>query len=324
MSGKKRSRGGGGGFGGGRARKQARTSASGPSSHNGNNNGGNRPNHSNNNNPNYEPSIEQATALPTDNELNSDAPASSSQSAGAPTKTASSSLTSGHTLLRGPAPPNLPKTPAEKESWKRTIVVLEMACLEAAKLNNKFELLNADDHTGFLKNNNKDSSIYRPDIVHQCLLQLMDSPLNKSGHLQVFIHTRQDVLIEVHPSTRIPRTYKRFAGLMVQLLHKMSIRASVGSEKLLRVIKNPVTNYFPPGVRVIGTSFSATTLVDCSEFVKNFDPEKPIVWVIGTQSHGKVEVDYTDIEVSMSAYPLSAAVACGRVTYSYEMLWGLI
>ena len=43
---------------------------------------------------------------------------------------------------------------------------------------------------------------------------LLDSPLNRAGLLQVYIHTEKNVLIEVNPQTRIPRTYTRFAGLM--------------------------------------------------------------------------------------------------------------
>lgn len=46
------------------------------------------------------------------------------------------------------------------------------------------------------------------------LLALLDSPLNKAGLLQVYIHTEKNVLIEVNPRTRIPRTFKRFSGLM--------------------------------------------------------------------------------------------------------------
>ena len=53
-----------------------------------------------------------------------------------------------------------------------------------------------------------------PLAPQQCLLTLLDSPLNKAGRMQVFIHTRANVLIEVNPHTRIPRTFKRFAGLM--------------------------------------------------------------------------------------------------------------
>jgi rRNA pseudouridine-1189 N-methylase Emg1 (Nep1/Mra1 family) len=43
---------------------------------------------------------------------------------------------------------------------------------------------------------------------------LMDSPLNRAGLLQVYIKTERNVLIEVNPQTRIPRTFDRFCGLM--------------------------------------------------------------------------------------------------------------
>jgi len=48
----------------------------------------------------------------------------------------------------------------------------------------------------------------------QCLLTLLDSPLNKAGLLQVYVHTTKGVLIEINPHVRIPRTFKRFSGLM--------------------------------------------------------------------------------------------------------------
>ncbi len=41
---------------------------------------------------------------------------------------------------------------------------------------------------------------------------------------------------------------------MVQLLHKLKIRASDGPDVLMKVVKNPVTNHFPPGCIKIGTS----------------------------------------------------------------------
>lgn len=43
---------------------------------------------------------------------------------------------------------------------------------------------------------------------------LLDSPLNRAGLLQVYVHTERNVLIEMHPQTRIPRTFDRFSGLM--------------------------------------------------------------------------------------------------------------
>jgi rRNA small subunit pseudouridine methyltransferase Nep1 len=49
-------------------------------------------------------------------------------------------------------------------------------------------------------------------------LALLDSPLNKHNKLQVLVRTKRSVLIEISPELRIPRTFKRFAGLFCQLL----------------------------------------------------------------------------------------------------------
>ena len=78
----------------------------------------------------------------------------------------------------------------------------------------KFELINSEDHRSQLVKHGRDISRARPDISHQSLMMLLDSPLNRAGMLQVYIHTEKNVLIEVNPHIRIPRTFKRFCGLM--------------------------------------------------------------------------------------------------------------
>lgn len=60
----------------------------------------------------------------------------------------------------------------------------------------------------------------RPDIAHRALIAALDSTLNKDGHLDVYVHTIEDKVIWINPSTRIPLDYYRFEGLMVQLLEK--------------------------------------------------------------------------------------------------------
>ena len=45
-------------------------------------------------------------------------------------------------------------------------------------------------------------------------MALLDTPLNKAGRLRVLISTKKGVLIRVNPNIRLPRTYKRFSGLM--------------------------------------------------------------------------------------------------------------
>lgn len=58
----------------------------------------------------------------------------------------------------------------------------------------------------------------RPDIVHFSLLEALESPLNKSGHLKVFVHTYAGLVIGARPDVRLPKNYNRFVGLMEQLL----------------------------------------------------------------------------------------------------------
>ena len=111
----------------------------------------------------------------------------------------------------------LPKTALEKHDTRRVVVVLQQASLETVKTKKGFELLNCDEHQGLQKKMGRDPAASRPDITHQLLLALLDSPLNKAGMLQVYIETTKNVLIEVSPATRIPRTFKRFAGLMGKL-----------------------------------------------------------------------------------------------------------
>jgi len=218
----------------------------------------------------------------------------------------------------------IPKTFQEKQNNKRLIVVIDNASIESIKVGNDYQLLNCDEHSDMMKKRKRDPSEARPDIVHQCLLTLLDSPLNKAGLLQVYIRTSNNVLIEINPQTRIPRTFKRFCGLMVQLLHKLSIRATNGSEKLLKVIKNPVTEHFPVGCKKIGTSFSSEKLVEINDYVSANFKDEPVVFVIGGFAHGKIEADYVDEVIAFSKYPLSASVACGKVCCAFERHWGVL
>ncbi|KAG5331102.1 NEP1 methyltransferase, partial [Acromyrmex heyeri] len=158
-----------------------------------------------------------------------------------------------------------------KNQEKRLIVILENSQLESVKVGNSFELLNCDDHTNILKKYKRDPGTCRPDITHQCLLMLMDSPLNRAGLLQVYIHTEKNVLIEINPQTRIPRTFKRFAGLMGKL------------------IKNPITNHLPVGCRKILMSFNASKVVNPRDLVPT---EDPIAIVVGAMAHGQVSYYY--------------------------------
>jgi rRNA small subunit pseudouridine methyltransferase Nep1 len=58
----------------------------------------------------------------------------------------------------------------------------------------------------------------RPDIVHYSLLTLLESPLAKSGGLEVAVHTRDGTLVRIRNDTRLPRGELRFHGLLAKVL----------------------------------------------------------------------------------------------------------
>ncbi len=127
------------------------------------------------------------------------------------------------------------------------------------------------------------------------------------------------MLISVNPKVRLPRTFKRFCGLFAQLLQKLSIRATNGPDKLLKVtllfvvrdhsvaqftslctssllvcfetlirgftlcpqiVKGPVTKYFPLDCKRLGFSWAASRRVPMHEYVKELPDENTVVFVV--------------------------------------------
>lgn len=108
----------------------------------------------------------------------------------------------------------------------------------------------------------------------------------------------------------------------VQLLHKFAVRASDSSMKLLKVIKNPITDHLPVGVKKLCMSFSSKQVQNCRELVPT--DEEPIAIVIGAMAHGKIDTDYTEDTISISNYPLSAALTCTKLCSAFEEVWNVL
>ena len=87
---------------------------------------------------------------------------------------------------------------------------------------------------------------------------------------------------------RLPRTFRRFCGLIAQLLQKLSIRATNGPDKLLRVIKGPVGRHLPAGAHRIGFSRSAPQTVPMHRHPA-IDRPGALVFVLGAFSHGHID-----------------------------------
>ena len=230
------------------------------------------------------------------------------------------------------AAPSVPKTLEDRKAGQRVFVVLEHAPLEIVSVKGRYELMNADDHKSMILKAGRKLENMRPDITHQCLMSLLDSPLNKAGKLWIYIHTANNTLIEINPSLRIPRTYKRFAGLMVELLHRNKIKAVNSSTTLMKVIANPVTKYLPEGGRKIGFSVNGKS-VNIRKYVEQLDEtgglDQPVTFVVGAVAHGDPLEDpeaaqLVEEQISISHWGLSASCCCGKICNEFEQLWGVM
>jgi rRNA small subunit pseudouridine methyltransferase Nep1 len=217
----------------------------------------------------------------------------------------------------------LSSAPTPAADTRKLVVVLEKASLEVVKTKRGYELVNSNTHAGILKKLRKKPGDYRPDILHRALLNLLDSPLNKAGRMKLYIHTETNVLIEVNPKCRLPRTFQRFAGLMVQLLHKLKIRATDGPEVLLKCIKTPVTQHLPPGSIKIATSVTGE-LVRVNDWARTLPRDKDVVMMFGSHAHGLCDVDWAEQRIAVSQYPLSASIAIDRTVAAFENCWGIL
>lgn len=73
---------------------------------------------------------------------------------------------------------------------------------------------------------------------------------------------------------------------MVQLLHKLSIRSVNSEERLLKVIKNPITDHLPTKCRKVTLSFDAP-VKGIQDYVKTLDEEESLCVFVGAMARGK-------------------------------------
>ncbi|MHA1685462.1 MAG: hypothetical protein ACTSYD_03525 [Candidatus Heimdallarchaeaceae archaeon] len=82
-------------------------------------------------------------------------------------------------------------------------------------------ILDTSYHSNLMQKLPDASKRGRPDIVHFALLAAYGSILGKEQRINVIVHTRNDEVITIDPSIRLPRNIDRFKGLLVQLFkHK--------------------------------------------------------------------------------------------------------
>lgn len=212
---------------------------------------------------------------------------------------------------------------------KKLIVILERANLDVVKIEGQHgkpsshQLINCDEHMFMIRKLKRDPAFCRPDIVYQCLQVLSQCPLNRAGHLQVYVRTQNNELIQIDPQLAVSESFEEFTKMMVQLLHNLRpVRANKYHKQLLKLLKNPVTLHLPVGCPKYGTSSKAKRIIRPCELVPSDDkPYKSVAVVIGAMAHESCEPDYVEETFSISRYPLSAALVCAKITSAFEEAW---
>lgn len=112
---------------------------------------------------------------------------------------------------------------------------------------------------------------------------------------------------------------------MVQLLHRFSIRSTTSEEKLLNVIKNPITDHLPPNCRKVTLSFDAP-VVRVRDYIETLGEKESICVFVGAMAKGNDDFadQFKDDSISISNFSLSASVACSKFCHAAEDAWNII
>lgn len=112
---------------------------------------------------------------------------------------------------------------------------------------------------------------------------------------------------------------------MVQLLHRLSIRSTNSQEKLLKVIKNPITDHLPPSCRKVTLSHDAD-VVRVKDYIEDLGSKQSVCVFVGAMAKGNDDFAdmYKDDAISISNYSLSASVACGKFCNAVEDVWNIV
>ena len=68
-------------------------------------------------------------------------------------------------------------------SKRKSSIILLGSNLETTKSKRGIELIDSDNHKKLISQKGMALEDFRPDVTHQSLLALLDSPLNKAGLL---------------------------------------------------------------------------------------------------------------------------------------------
>jgi rRNA small subunit pseudouridine methyltransferase Nep1 len=162
----------------------------------------------------------------------------------------------------------------------------------------------------------------RPDITHLSLLNVLGSPLNKSGNIRLFLHTINNKIFEFNPEIRISRNYNRFKGLLAKLLIDKDITVN-GTQLITSIngnIQNLISKFSNPKIFIFS---KRGKLVNNYSEIFDEDIKENIIAIIGGFQKGSLSYELMGLSeniVSISKYSLDAWVVVSKVINNYEII----
>lgn len=165
----------------------------------------------------------------------------------------------------------------------------------------------------------------RPDIVHNTLLQILETPLNWEKHLRVLVHTQDERIITVNPSIRLPKNYTRFVGLIEQLFKEG--RVPQDGEPLLTVDRTPIQQVIekiaPEKTVGFSTLGKPKLLRNVANTIVGF--RDPLIFIGAfPRGHFSTEIRRALQDTyRVDSRSLDAWVVAGRLVYDFEWAIGV-
>ncbi len=165
----------------------------------------------------------------------------------------------------------------------------------------------------------------RPDIIHNTLLQILETPLNWEKHLRVFVHTQENHVISIDPKVRLPKNYVRFVGLIEQLFGQK--RVPTEGEPLLRLerisLRELVRKLSPSKVLGFSTLGKPTLMRTVADQAAKLDDPMAFIGAFPRGHFAEETRGLLDETFSVDRQSLDAWVVAGRLVYDFEWSIGV-
>lgn len=165
----------------------------------------------------------------------------------------------------------------------------------------------------------------RPDIVHNTLLQVLETPLNWEGHLRLFVHTQDEYVISINPKVRLPKNYVRFVGLIEQLF--LEKRVPKSGDSLLSIEKMTLRQLVEKTrpSRVLGFSIRGTPVLmrDAAKSAAKFGDPMVFIGAFPRGHFTEGTSQLVDGLFSVDRESLDAWIVAGRFVYDFEWALGI-